>query len=94
VLADLARRLQRQADLESVMQIVVAAVLGTVSLLHNRRRVLSAAFANERARRFDELGPSGPHFRGAGPRAWKRQDRPGADSPHRSGRRRRRVARP
>lgn len=62
-LADLARRLQRQTDPESVMQIIVSAVPGTipgaeeatVSLVHNRRRVLSAAFTSERARRFDEL---------------------------------------
>ena len=62
-LADLARRLQRQTDPESVMQLIVSAVPGTIpgaeestiSLVHNRRRVLSAAFTSERARRFDEL---------------------------------------
>lgn len=62
-LADLARRLQRQSDPLSVMQVIVAAVPGTipgaedatVSLVHNRKRVLSAAFTSERARRFDEL---------------------------------------
>ena len=62
-MADLARRLQRQSDPESVMNVIVSAVPGTipgaeeatVSLVHNRRRVLSAAFTSERARRFDEL---------------------------------------
>ena len=63
VLADLARRLQRQADPQSVMHVLVAAVPGTipgaedatVSLVQNRRRVVSAAFTSARARRFDEL---------------------------------------
>ena len=62
-LADLARRLQRQTDPQSVMQIIVAAVPGTipgaedatVSLVQNRRRVVSAAFTSDRAHRFDEL---------------------------------------
>jgi GAF domain-containing protein len=62
-LADLARRLQRQSDPQSIMHIMVSAVRGTipgaedatVSLVQNRRRVVSAAFTSERARRFDEL---------------------------------------
>jgi transcriptional regulator with GAF, ATPase, and Fis domain len=63
VLADLARRLQRQTDPLSVMHIIVSSVVGTipgaedatVSLVQNRQRVLSAAFTSDRARRFDEL---------------------------------------
>ena len=63
VMADLARRLQRQSDPDSVMRVIVSSVVGTipgaedatVSLVQNRRRVLSAAFTSERARRFDEL---------------------------------------
>jgi transcriptional regulator with GAF, ATPase, and Fis domain len=62
-MADLARRLQRQSDPQSVMNVIVSAVVGTipgaeeatVSLVHNRQRVLSAAFTSDRARRFDEL---------------------------------------
>ncbi len=61
-MADLARRLQQESDPGSVMQVIVSAAgvipgaeEATVSLVHNRRRVLSAAFTSERARRFDEL---------------------------------------
>ncbi|WP_409329379.1 GAF and ANTAR domain-containing protein [Trujillonella humicola] len=62
-LADLARQLQRQTDPRSVMNIIVSAVPGTipgaedatVSLVQNRRRVLSEAFTSDRARRFDQL---------------------------------------
>ena len=62
-MADLARRLQRQTDPQSVMHIIVSSVVGTipgaedatVSLVQNRQRVLSTAFASDRARRFDEL---------------------------------------
>jgi hypothetical protein len=63
VLADLARTMQRQNDAASVMQIIVDTAAGTVpgaeeasiSLVHNRRRVVSAAATSERARRFDDL---------------------------------------
>ena len=62
-LADLARRLQRQTDPQSVMHIIVSAVPGTIpgaeeatiSLVQNRQRVQSAAFTSEHARRLDEL---------------------------------------
>ena len=62
-MADLARRLQRQTDPQSVMHIIVSSVVGTipgaedatVGLVQNRQRVLSAAFTSDRARRFDEL---------------------------------------
>jgi len=63
VMADLARRLQRQTDPQSVIHVIVSAAPGTipgaeeatVSLVQNRQRVLSAAFTSDRARRFDEL---------------------------------------
>lgn len=62
-LADLARQLQRQTDPRSVMHLIVSAVPGTIpgaeeatlSLVQNRRRVLSEAFTSDWARRFDQL---------------------------------------
>ncbi len=62
-LAELARNMQRQADAASVMELIVSAVAGTipgaeeatVTLVHNRRRVVSAASTGQLARRFDDL---------------------------------------
>jgi transcriptional regulator with GAF, ATPase, and Fis domain len=63
VLAVLAREMQRQTDAMTVMQTIVSAVRGTipgaeeatVSLVHSRRRVVSAAATGDLARRFDLL---------------------------------------
>ncbi|MGY1666006.1 ANTAR domain-containing protein [Geodermatophilus sp. SYSU D00696] len=63
VLADLAREMQRHTDASSVMQVIVAAVRGTIpgadeasiSLVQSRRRVVSAAVTGELARRLDDL---------------------------------------
>jgi transcriptional regulator with GAF, ATPase, and Fis domain len=62
-LAVLARDMQRQADAASVVELIVSAVAGTipgaeeasVTLVHNRRRVVSAAATGQLARRFDDL---------------------------------------
>ena len=62
-LADLARYMQRQASPQAVLDIVVRAVVGTIpgaeeatiTLVHARRRVLSAAATGDLARRFDDL---------------------------------------
>src|SRR3712207_1718292 len=62
-LAELARDMQRQTDAPSVMEAIVSAVPGTipgaeeatVTLVHNRRRVVSAAASGQLARRFDDL---------------------------------------
>jgi hypothetical protein len=62
-LADLARDMQRQSDHVAVMDVIVAAVVGTIpgaeeasiSLTRRRRRVVSAAATSDVARRFDEL---------------------------------------
>ncbi len=62
-LAELAREMQRQTDATSVMELIVSAVAGTipgaedasVTLVHNRRRVVSAAASSQLARRFDDL---------------------------------------
>ena len=62
-LAELARSMQRQPDNAAVMDIIVSAVVhevpgaeeATISLVHGRRRVVSAATSSEVARRFDDL---------------------------------------
>jgi GAF domain-containing protein len=62
-LADLAREMQREADPQAVLDIVVSAVVGTIpgaeeatiTLVKARRRVESAAVTSELARSFDEL---------------------------------------
>jgi len=62
-LAELARSMQRQTDAASVIETIVSAVAGTIpgaeqatiTLVHNRRRVVSAAATGELARRFDDL---------------------------------------
>jgi GAF domain-containing protein len=62
-LADLARDMQRHPDNSEVMDVIVAAVVGTVpgveeasiSLVRGRRHVYSAAATGDLARRFDEL---------------------------------------
>lgn len=62
-LADLARQMQHGADAPAVLDLVVAAVAGTVpgvqeatiSLVQGRRRVVSAAATSDVARRFDDL---------------------------------------
>jgi GAF domain-containing protein len=62
-LADLAREMQREADPQAVLDIVVSAVVGTIpgaeeatiTLVRARRRVESAAVTSELARSFDEL---------------------------------------
>ena len=55
--------MQRQTDAPAVMEVIVSAVAGTIpgaehatiSLVHGRRRVASAAATGELARRFDDL---------------------------------------
>ncbi len=62
-LADLARDMQHQVDDAAVMDLIVAAVRGTVpgveeasiSLTRGRRRVVSAAATGDLPRRFDDL---------------------------------------
>lgn len=62
-LADLARTMQRQPDAPAVMEILVSSVAGTIpgaehasiSLVHSRRRVVSAVATDDLARRFDDL---------------------------------------
>jgi GAF domain-containing protein len=62
-LADLARYMQHQAGPQAVLDIVVSAVVGTIpgaeeatiTLVHARRQVVSAAATSDLARRFDDL---------------------------------------
>ncbi|SFL62776.1 GAF domain-containing protein [Geodermatophilus ruber] len=65
-LSDLARKMQHQTDAAAVMELIVSSVAGTIpgaehatiSLVHGRRRVVSAAATGELARRFDDLQES------------------------------------
>jgi GAF domain-containing protein len=62
-LADLARDMQRQGDAAAVMDVIVATAVGmvpgaeeaSISLVHGRRRVISAAATGDLPRRFDDL---------------------------------------
>jgi GAF domain-containing protein len=62
-LADLARQMQGQADAPAVMTVIVSSAVGaipgvegaSVSLVHARRRVVSAVATGDLARRFDHL---------------------------------------